>query len=97
MLSVYNKISDCIEGETKIKSKKEIYLPSPCLDAKSIKKRNGFENLESQNYYVSQWLAYLDEIKLEEFEDYNKTVTVSKSTHTNFFPVPPQPHQLQRW
>ncbi|HIP11478.1 MAG TPA: RecQ family ATP-dependent DNA helicase [Arcobacter sp.] len=33
--------------------------------------------LESQNYYVSQWLAYLDEIKLEEFEDYNKTVTVS--------------------
>ena len=33
--------------------------------------------LESQNYYVSQWLAYLDEIKLEEFEDYNKAVTVS--------------------
>ncbi|MCB4782658.1 MAG: ATP-dependent helicase, partial [Sulfurovum sp.] len=33
--------------------------------------------LESQNYYISQWLAYLDEIKLEEFEDYNKTVTVS--------------------
>ncbi|MCF6243569.1 MAG: RecQ family ATP-dependent DNA helicase [Sulfurovum sp.] len=33
--------------------------------------------LESQDYYVSQWLAYLDEIKLEEFEDYNKTVTVS--------------------
>jgi len=32
---------------------------------------------ESQNYYVSQWLAYLDEIKLEEFEDYQKTVTVS--------------------
>ena len=33
--------------------------------------------LESQDYYVSQWLAYLDEIKLEEFEDYNKTITVS--------------------
>lgn len=33
--------------------------------------------LESQNYYVSQWLAYLDEIKLEEFEEYRKTVTVS--------------------
>ena len=33
--------------------------------------------LESQTYYVSQWLAYLDEIKLEEFEDYNKTITVS--------------------
>ncbi|MCB4763526.1 MAG: ATP-dependent helicase, partial [Sulfurovum sp.] len=33
--------------------------------------------LESQNYYISQWLAYLDEVKLEEFEDYNKTVTVS--------------------
>ncbi len=33
--------------------------------------------LESQNYYVSQWLAYLDEIKLEEFEEYHKTVTVS--------------------
>ena len=33
--------------------------------------------LESQDYYVSQWLAYLDEIKLEEFEDYKKTVTVS--------------------
>ena len=32
---------------------------------------------ESQNYYVSQWLAYLDEIKLEEFEEYHKTVTVS--------------------
>jgi ATP-dependent DNA helicase RecQ len=32
---------------------------------------------ESQNYYVSQWLVYLDEIELEEFEDYNKTVTVS--------------------
>ena len=33
--------------------------------------------LESGVYYVSQWLAYLDEIKLEDFEDYNKTVTVS--------------------
>jgi ATP-dependent DNA helicase RecQ len=32
---------------------------------------------ESQNYYVSQWLVYLDEIKLEEFENYKKTVTVS--------------------
>ena len=32
---------------------------------------------ESENYYISQWLAYLDEIKLEEFEDYQKTVTVS--------------------
>ena len=32
---------------------------------------------ESQNYYVSQWLAYLDEIKLEEFIDYKKTVIVS--------------------
>jgi len=33
--------------------------------------------LESQEYYLSQWLAYLDEIKLEEFEDYSKAVTVS--------------------
>lgn len=33
--------------------------------------------LESQEYYVSQWLAYLDEIRLEEFEEYGDTVTVS--------------------
>jgi ATP-dependent DNA helicase RecQ len=33
--------------------------------------------LESDVYYVSQWLAYLDEIKLEDFENYTKTVTVS--------------------
>ncbi len=32
---------------------------------------------ESQEYYLSQWLAYLDEVKLEEFENYQKTVTVS--------------------
>jgi len=33
--------------------------------------------LESEVHYVSQWLAYLDEIKLEEFENYSKTITVS--------------------
>ena len=33
--------------------------------------------MENQDYYVSQWLAYLDEIRLEEFEDYKKSVTVS--------------------
>jgi len=33
--------------------------------------------LESEVYYVSQWLAYLDEIQLEDFENYTKTVTVS--------------------
>jgi len=32
---------------------------------------------ESQDYYVSQWLAYLDEIKLEDFDEYGKAVTVS--------------------
>jgi len=33
--------------------------------------------LESHTYHISQWLAYLDEIKLEDFESYHKTVTVS--------------------
>lgn len=32
---------------------------------------------ESQIYYVSQWLAYLDELTLEEFEYYKNSVTVS--------------------
>jgi len=32
---------------------------------------------ESQDYYVSQWLAYLGEIKLEDFIEYGKAVTVS--------------------
>ncbi len=32
---------------------------------------------ESEEYYVSQWLSYLEEIKLEEFDDGNKTITVS--------------------
>lgn len=32
---------------------------------------------ESENYYVSQWLAYLDEIKIEEFEESSKSITVS--------------------
>ena len=33
--------------------------------------------IESHDYYISQWLAYLDEIRLEDFEAYHKTVTVS--------------------
>jgi ATP-dependent DNA helicase RecQ len=32
---------------------------------------------ENQDRYVSGWLAYLDEIKLEEFEEYGKSITVS--------------------
>ena len=33
--------------------------------------------LESLTYHISQWLAYLDEIKFEDFESYHNTVTVS--------------------
>lgn len=32
---------------------------------------------ESDNYYVSQWLGYLDEIKLEEFEEKSHNITIS--------------------
>lgn len=32
---------------------------------------------ESDNYYVSQWLSYLDEIKLEDFESYKKNIVIS--------------------
>jgi ATP-dependent DNA helicase RecQ len=32
---------------------------------------------ESDNYYVSQWLTYLDEIKLEDFESYKKNIVIS--------------------
>ncbi len=32
---------------------------------------------ESQAYYASTWLAYLDEIKIEEFEEYNKDIVLS--------------------
>lgn len=32
---------------------------------------------ESDNYYVSQWITYLDEIKLEDFESYKKNIVVS--------------------
>ena len=54
--------------ESKFKDSKNLILLQKIIDRFLF---------ESQNYYVSQWLAYLDEIKLEEFEDYNKTVTVS--------------------
>lgn len=33
--------------------------------------------IESLTYHISQWLAYLDEIKFEDFESYHNTVTVS--------------------
>jgi len=32
---------------------------------------------ENESYYASQWLAYLDELKLEDFQEYGKYVTVS--------------------
>ena len=32
---------------------------------------------EHETYYASQWLAYLDELKLEDFDEYGKCVTVS--------------------
>ena len=32
---------------------------------------------ESDNYYVSQWITYLDEIKLEDFESYRKNIVIS--------------------
>ncbi|MDD2887655.1 MAG: RecQ family ATP-dependent DNA helicase [Aliarcobacter sp.] len=32
---------------------------------------------ESDNYYVSQWITYLDEIKLEDFENYKKNIVIS--------------------
>ncbi len=32
---------------------------------------------ESDTYYVSQWISYLEEIKLEDFEDYKKNIVVS--------------------
>ncbi|MCT7595627.1 ATP-dependent helicase [Aliarcobacter butzleri] len=32
---------------------------------------------ESDNYYVSQWITYLDEIKLEDFESYKKNIVIS--------------------
>ena len=32
---------------------------------------------ESQEYYISQWLSYLEEIKLEDFDNYSKNIVVS--------------------
>lgn len=32
---------------------------------------------ESDNYYISQWVTYLEEIKLEEFENHKKCIVVS--------------------
>ena len=32
---------------------------------------------ESDNYYISQWISYLEEIKLEDFENYKKKVIIS--------------------
>ncbi len=32
---------------------------------------------ESDHYYISQWISYLEEIKLEEFENYKKNIVVS--------------------
>lgn len=32
---------------------------------------------ESDDCYISQWISYLEEIKLEDFEDYRKTVVIS--------------------
>jgi len=32
---------------------------------------------ESDDYYISQWISYLEEIKLEDFEDYKKNIVVS--------------------
>jgi len=32
---------------------------------------------ESDEYYVSQWLSYLEEIKLEDFENYRKNIVIS--------------------
>ena len=32
---------------------------------------------ESDDYYISQWISYLEEIKLEDFEDYKKHIVVS--------------------
>ena len=32
---------------------------------------------ESGDYYISQWISYLEEIKLENFEDYKKNIVVS--------------------
>ena len=32
---------------------------------------------ESDNYYISQWITYLDEIKLEDFESYKKNIVIS--------------------
>jgi len=33
--------------------------------------------LENMHYYISQWLAFLDEVKLEDCDSYTNTVTVS--------------------
>jgi ATP-dependent DNA helicase RecQ len=54
--------------ETKFKGSKNLPLLQKVIDKFLI---------ESLSYYVSQWLAYLDEIRLEDFESYAKTVTVS--------------------
>jgi ATP-dependent DNA helicase RecQ len=32
---------------------------------------------ESDEYYISQWVSYLEEIKIEDFEDYKKNIVVS--------------------
>jgi ATP-dependent DNA helicase RecQ len=32
---------------------------------------------ESDHYYISQWISYLEEIKLEEFENHKKNIVVS--------------------
>ncbi|BFU78712.1 RecQ family ATP-dependent DNA helicase [Arcobacter sp. 15-2] len=32
---------------------------------------------ESEEYYISQWLSYLEEIKLEDFENYSKNIIIS--------------------
>ncbi|SFV69618.1 ATP-dependent DNA helicase RecQ [hydrothermal vent metagenome] len=32
---------------------------------------------ENDTYYISQWDAYIDEVKLEDFEDYRKNIVIS--------------------
>ncbi len=68
-------------------SYKEIYFEKALEIVKQKQKNSTNLNLlckiidrfisESEDYYISQWISYLEEIKLEDFEDYRKNIVVS--------------------
>lgn len=77
-------LNDCINDELLYK---ESYFEK-ALDSISAKYKNS-KNLsliykivdkflnESDNYYISQWISFLEEIKLEDFENHKRNIVIS--------------------